>query len=149
MQGAIAVAETGATKAHVFNSARQRGYPDDVADVELVFKQDEDAIDHVLEDGLRAQADAYSEDTGTSEQRRKVYVEDGENVQQDDEADDAVGGGADDGGHGAELRGALRVADLPVCEAEHPVDEELDDAGEDKCQQEYDGDAGKIVLNKV
>ena len=37
-----------------------------------------------------------------------------EDLEEDDEAEDAVGGGADDGGHGAELGGAVEVADLTV-----------------------------------
>jgi hypothetical protein len=49
----------------------------------------------------------------------------------------------------AELRGALGVADLAVSQAEHPVDEELNDAGEDEGNDENDGDPGQIVLEEV
>ena len=102
----------------------QSGDLDDFADVVLVFDEDEDAVEHVLEDGLGAEADADADDAGRGEQRREIDAEDGQDVEKDDEADDAVGGGADDGGDGAELGGALRVADLLVGAAAHPVDEE-------------------------
>ena len=149
VQGAIAVAQVGAAEAHVFNGAGEGGDLDHFANVELVLEQDEDAIDHVFEDGLRAKADAHPKNAGRSEKRREIDVEDREDVQKHDESDDAEGRGADDGGHGAKLRGALRVADLAIGEAEHPVDEELNDAGEDERKQENDGDAREIVLDEI
>ena len=127
----------------------EAGDLDALADVVLILDEDEDAVDHVLEDALCAETDADAEHAGGGEQGGEIDAEDGQNMQQDDEADDGVGGSPNDGGHGAKLGGALGVADLPVGQFEHAVDEELDDALEDKGEDQNDQDAGKVVLDEV
>ena len=64
VEGAVAVAEAGAAEGEVFDGAFEAGEGDGFADVVLVFDEDEDAVEHVLEDGLRAEADADAEDAG-------------------------------------------------------------------------------------
>ena len=56
-------------------------------------------------------------------------------MEQDEEPDDAVGGCTDNRCHGAELGRSLGVADLPVGEAKHAIDEEKDDALEDESRE--------------
>ena len=136
---AAAVAEAGATEGEVFDDAGEAGEGDGFAYVVLVFDEDEDAVEHVLEDGLRAEADAYADDAGGGEKRLVRDVEDVEDLEEGDEAEDAVGGGAENGGHGAELRGAVEVRDLAVGEGAHPLYEEEDDALQDE-EGEEDGE---------
>ena len=64
VEGAVGVAEGGAAEGEVFDGALEAGEDDDFADVVLVFDEDEDAVEHVFEDGLRAEADADAEDAG-------------------------------------------------------------------------------------
>jgi len=149
VESAVAVAQGGAAEAHVLDGAAETGELDGLADVVLVFDEDEDAVEHVFEDALGTEADADAEDAGGGEQRGEVDLEDGEDVQQNDEADDAVGGSPNDGGHGAQLRGALRVADLFIGQREHAVDEEQDHALEHKGNDENDQDAREVELDEV
>ena len=65
-------------------------------------------------------------------------------MQEDDKADDAVRGGAENGGHGAELCGALGVADLAIGKSEHAVDEKVDQALQDEGEDE-DGEEARDV----
>ena len=132
VDGAVAVAQGGAAEGEVFYGALQACDFDDFAHVVLIFDEDEDAVEHVLEDALGAKADADADDAGGGEERGQVDVEDGQHMQQNNEGDDAVGGGADDRGHSAELGGSLGVADLLFGETQHAVDEKAHDALEEK-----------------
>ena len=53
-------------------------------------------------------------------------------MEQDDESDDAVGGGAQDGCDSAEFGGAREIIGLAVGEVAHAVDEEANDTDENK-----------------
>ena len=55
VDGAVAVAELGDAEGEVFDGALEAGDLDGVADVVLVFDEDEDAVEHVFEDGLGAE----------------------------------------------------------------------------------------------
>ncbi|GAC1358219.1 MAG: hypothetical protein NVSMB3_05240 [Acidobacteriaceae bacterium] len=57
-------------------------------------------------------------------------------MQQNDKSEDAVGGGAEDGSHGAQLGGALEVANLAVRESSHASDEEVHDTLQDKSEHQ-------------
>ena len=109
VEGAVGVAEGGAAKGEVFDGAFEACDVDDLADVVLIFDEDQDAVEHVLEDALRAEADGDAENAGGGEQRLVGDAEEVENLEEDDEAEDAVGGGSYDGGHGAELGGPVEV----------------------------------------
>jgi hypothetical protein len=69
-------------------------------------------------------------------------------VEQNDEADDAVGRGAQDGGDGAQLGGALRAGGLAVCQVPHAVDEEGDDSGEDKGDEEDKKHSRQVAVDE-
>ncbi len=127
VEGSVAVAEGGTAEGEVFDGAFEACEDDDFTDVVLVFDEDEDAVEHVLEDGLRAEADADADDAGGGEDGLVRDVEDVEELEEGDESEDAVGGGSQDGGHGAELGGAVEVADLAVGAGVHLFDEEEDD----------------------
>ncbi len=64
VEGAVAVAKAGAAEGEVFDGAFESGQNNDLADVVLIFDEDEDAVEHVLEDGLGAEADADTDDSG-------------------------------------------------------------------------------------
>ena len=54
VEGAISVTELGAAEREVFDGAFEPGKGDNLADVVLIFNEDEDAVEHVFEDGLGA-----------------------------------------------------------------------------------------------
>ncbi len=109
MDCAVGVAQCGDAEGEVLDRAGETGDADAVAYVVLVFEEDEDPVEDVLEEGLGTEADANAEDSGGGEQRGDGNPEDGEDVEQDDESDDAVSGGAQDGGDGAEFGGSLGI----------------------------------------
>lgn len=149
VERAVAVAELGGAQGEIFDRALEAGDANDFTDVVLVFDEDEDAVEHVLEDALRTEADTDANDTGRGQQRGEIDVEDGQDVQQDDEADDTVGGGPDDGCHGAELGGALRVADLSLGQKIHALDEEVDDSLQDESKDENANETGQVGAEEV
>ena len=77
VEGAVGVAQGGAAEGEVFDGAFEAGDVDDLADVVLVFDEDEDAVEHVFEDALRAEADADAENAGGGEEGLVGDVEDG------------------------------------------------------------------------
>ena len=150
VEGAVAVAERGEAEGEVFDGAVQAGDFDDVADVVLVFDEDEDAVEHVFEDGLRAEADAEADDAGGGDEGAERDADRSRAVcMNDDRSREAVGGGADDGGDGAELGGALGVADQRSARCCNRVDEKAGDVLEDESDQESDDDLGQAVLQEV
>src|SRR5258707_50498 len=64
VEGAVGVADAGAAEGEVFDGALESGEAYDLADVVLVFHENEDAVDHVLEDALGAEADGDAENAG-------------------------------------------------------------------------------------
>jgi hypothetical protein len=148
VEGAVGVAETGAAEGEVFDGALEAGEEDDFADVVLVFDEDEEAVDHVLEDGLRAETDADADDAGGGEDGLVGDFEDVEDLQKGDEAEDPVGRGAENGGDGAELCGAVEVRDLTVGAGAHLSYEEENNALEHEDDQENDEDLGQLVAKK-
>jgi hypothetical protein len=71
-------------------------------------------------------------------------------VDQDDESDDSVSGGAEDGGDGAEFGGALGVGGgLVVCETPDAVDEEEDDAKENEGVGEDEEEAREVMADEA
>src|SRR5207249_12305471 len=64
---------------------------DDVADGDLIFHQDEEAGDDVLDERLAAKPDRHADDPGSGEQRGDVDADvgqDGQRGQDDDHAQD-------------------------------------------------------------
>ena len=149
VDGAVGVAQLGDTEGEVFDGAGEAGDANDVADGVLVFDEDEDASEHVLEDGLRAKADAQTDDACRGDEGAERDPECGENLGEEIEANDGVGSGAQDGCHGAELRRALGVADEAVCAAVQTFDEERDDGLKDEGQQQGEEEPGDSVLYEV
>ena len=150
VKGAVAVAEGGGAEGEVFDGAGERGDLDHLANVILVFDKDEDAIEHVFEETLRAETDADANDPGGGEERGQVDVEDRKDVEQDDEAEDADCGGADDGGDGTELGGAGGVAlGVTVGQMAEAVDKEVNDALKREGDDQDEDEARKIVPGEV
>jgi len=145
---AVAVAESGAAQSEVFDGALEAGDFDRVANVVLVFDKDEDAVEHVLEEGLCAETDAEADDSGRRDEGPERDTDGAEQLHGDVDQDEGVGGGADDAGGGAKLRSALVVSDEAVGAAPHALDEEkrqaLQDEGDDKC----DNNLGQAVLQE-
>jgi len=148
VESAVGIAEGGAAEGEVFYGAFQARDGDDLAYVVLVFYEDEDSVEHVLEDGLGAEADADADDAGGGEDGLVGDVEDIEELEEADESEDADGRRADDGGHGAELGGAVEVVSLLVGPCAHLPDEKENDPLEDKQNKEDDQDFWQSGLEK-
>jgi len=121
---AVAVAQRGAAQREVFDCALQTRDFDRVAHVVLVFDEDEDAVEHVLEDGLRAEADAEADHTGRSDEGAERNSDGAQELHGDVGENEAVGARADDSGCGAKLGGSLGVSHQAVGAALHALDEE-------------------------
>ena len=71
-------------------------------------------------------------------------------MEQDDEAYDAIGGGAEDRGDGAELGGALGVVvGVAVGHLPHSIDEEEDDTQDDEPEDDDGGEAREIAADEA
>ena len=68
---AVDVADVGDADADVLDDAGGGAEVDDVADAELVLRDDEEAVQHVLDDVLRAEAEARAERGGEQRERRR------------------------------------------------------------------------------
>lgn len=148
VEGSVAVAEGGAAEREVFDGAFESGDGDDLAYVVLVFDEDEDTVEHVLEDGLGAEADAHADNSSGGEDGLVGDIEDVEELQEGDEAEDAVRGSAKDGGHGAKLGGAVEVRNLVVGPGAHLFYKEEDDPLEYNDDDENYDDLRQLVLEK-
>ena len=60
VEGAVTVADFSAAEGHGLDDAGHAGEADGIADVELVFNQDEGAVENVFDDGLGGEADGYA-----------------------------------------------------------------------------------------
>ena len=144
VEGAVAVTDAGETKGKVFDRALEARDLDDIADVVLVFDEDEVSVNDVLEEGLGGEADAYADDAGGGEERAVVDGEEREDLEEDEEAHDAEGGGANDGGDGAELGATLGVGrDMTLGQTLEAVNEEESDAGEQKEEEQDEEELGE------
>jgi hypothetical protein len=148
VESAVCVADGGASKGEVFDGALEAGEADDLADVVLVFDEDENTVEHVLEDALCAEADGDAQNAGRSEKGLVADVQKVEDLQEDDEAEDGVRSGAYDSGHGAKLGGTVEVAYLMVGAAAQALDEEQHEAMK-HIDDEKDGEElRQLVLNE-
>ena len=68
-EGAVDVADVRHAHAHVLDDAGGEPEVDDVADPDLVLGDDEDAVQHVLHDVLRAEAEAGADGGGEQGER--------------------------------------------------------------------------------
>jgi len=127
VHGAVGVAQGSAAQGHLLDGAGEAGDLDEVADGVLVLDEDVDAVEDVLEDGLRAEADAEADDADRGEQGLEVDVEDGQDLKQDEEGDEDVAGGAQDGGHGAHLRGVAGVGYVAGGDSMHAAHKKADE----------------------
>ena len=96
------------------------GHPrqgDHVAHVVLVFNQDQNAVQHILDDSLSGQADGHAGYARAGQKRPQVEVENVlHDLEKGQEGNDDDAGGADDGGQGADL-GAAGDPRLSRCSA--------------------------------
>jgi len=148
MYCAVGIAQGSDAQGEVDDSTGEAVDFDVIANVVLILEKDKDAVEYIFEEGLRTETDANSDNASGGAQRGKVDIEDGEDMEQDDKADDAICGGAQDGGDGSEFRGALGGRGLTVCQDPHAMDEEIYDLGENKGDDQDDDHAGKIAMDE-
>jgi hypothetical protein len=144
VEGTVGVAETGAPEGEVFDGALETGEQNDFANVVLILNKDEDAVEHVFEDGLRAETDTDADDAGGRQDGLVRDVKDIEQLKERNETKDAVGGSAQNRGHGAELGGAVEVTNLPVGSSPHLFYEEENYALKDEDDEENNEDLRQL-----
>jgi len=149
VDGAVAVAERGATEGEIFDRTLQAGDFDGVTHVVLVFEEDEDAVEHVLEDGLRTKTDAKADNACGSDKRAERHSNGAQQLHADIRHNKGVGAGANDSGGSAELGGALSVSDQAVGAALHAPDEEKGHPLQDESDEQGDDDLGQAVLQEA
>src|SRR6185437_10203744 len=72
-----------------------------------------------------------------------------QDIDQDDEADQAVGGSPEDGGEGSELRGALLIrGSVTIRKPARALDEEAGDAHEEGGNEQEEEELRQIVLDE-
>ena len=86
VERAVAVAQLGHAQGQVLDGALQAGDLDVVADGVLIFEQDEEAGEHVLEERLRAEADAQADDAGAGDERAQRDAQGAECLHEDIES---------------------------------------------------------------
>src|SRR6185312_653397 len=148
IDSAVAVAQCGAAERQVFHRTLHAGDFDGVADVVLVFEEDKDAVEHVLEDGLRTEADAEADNARGSDKGAERDADSTQQLHRNVGEDEGVGAGADDAGRGAKLGGALGVSDQAVGPALHALDEEKRYPLQDEGDEQGNDDLGQTVLEK-
>ena len=149
VERAVAVAELGAAKGEVLDGALKAGDLHGIADAELVLEEDEDAVQHVLEERLGAKADAETDDAGGGDEGAEREVDGPQDFDEEVETEEAIGAGADNASDGAELGGAATVADEGIGAAAKAMGEEEDEALGDEGYDKRDEDLGKALLDEV
>ncbi len=149
VERAVAVAQAGDAEAEVFHGSSEAGDADAVSDGVLVLDEDEDAGEHVLEDGLGSEADAQPDDAGRGDEGAQRDAKGAENLSEEIEAGDAKGGGAQDGGDGAKLAGALIVGDKTVSTVVQTLDEQPHGPLEEEGQEQSEENLRNAVLDEV
>ena len=89
-EGAVDVAHGGDPHADVLDDSGGEAEVDDIADADLVFGDDEDAVEHVLHDVLRAEAEAGADrrrEQGQRAQRGRGEQVDDQQQRDDDDRD--------------------------------------------------------------
>jgi hypothetical protein len=147
VEGAVWVADAGAAEREVFDGAFEAGDVDDLADVVLVFDEDQDAVDHVLKDALGTEADGDAENAGGGEDGLVRDSDEIKDLEEDDEAEDGVRGGSNDRGHGADLGGPMEVGYLMVGAPAQAFNKEQYQTVEYEDDDENDDEFRELVLN--
>ncbi len=114
---------------------------DHIAHVVLVFDEDEDAVEAVLDDGLRGEAEGDASDAGAGQQRCQLEAQHRQDFQGGKEYDDSNAGGPGDGRQGTHL--GYISAGPALGQADHAPGDELEDAGEHPCPDEDDDNLGQ------
>ena len=94
-----------------------------------------------------AEADSDAKDAGRGKKGLVGDVKEVQDLEEDDEAEDGVRGGAHDGRHGAELGGAVEVARLTVGAPAQAFDEKEHKAMKRKNDEENGDKLRQLVLN--
>src|SRR5262245_22670663 len=150
VQGAVGIAQDGAAHGHVFDRALHAGDAHHVAEVVLVLQQNEEAVDHVFHQSLRAKPDGETGDSGRSQQRLHVDAEGGKHLHQREEKYDEEADAVDDAGQSAQLLRAHALRQfLRLAEAHQAVGGNAQQADQDEGNQQDERDAPRLVLQPL
>jgi len=86
VESAVGITQSGSAKREIFDRAFEACDVDDFADVVLIFNEDEDAVEHILEEALCAEADADAEDSGGGQNWLIRDSDKAQNLEKDDES---------------------------------------------------------------
>ena len=148
---AVHVAHVGDPHGDVFDDSRREPHVDHVADADLILGDDEQSVEHVLDDVLRAEAEARPDRGG--QQRERAHQVGREPVGDQDERDDhdrdvddvlqnrAEGAGALDETHIRERRALKGLCVVDIGLELGAIDDPEHDAPDQQSQHERDDDA--------
>ena len=134
----------GFAEGHGLDGSREAGHGDHVAHVELVFDEDQGAVQHVLHDVLRGQADGYAGDAGRGQQRRQVHSDGSQKLHAHDGADDGEPGGADYARERFHLGDTGYADGVTLGEANHVVGDEAEQAAENQSDDGNHDQVGQL-----
>jgi hypothetical protein len=128
---AVHVAQAHVAQRHFLDQAAFPGHLDDVALAHLVFEQQEEAGEVVLDQALRAEADRHARHAGGGEDRRHRDAELAEHQRAGDDDDDDRSAVAEDAGERLDARLLVGARRLPL----HVAPEDADQAVRGRLQQ--------------
>ena len=99
----MVVAQQSGAQRHALDRAGDAANPHRVADLVLVLHEDEEAVDDVVDQGLRAEADGEPGDAGAGQQRRHVDAQHGQDLQQREKYRHEDARAVDDAAEGPQL----------------------------------------------
>lgn len=150
VDGAVGIAKHSAAEGQGFYRALDSGGADDVSDVKGVLYEDEESVDEVFDQGLGAEADGKTDDTGGGEERPDVQPEDGQDrhgrIENDHEDPNAV----DDTGQRAELLSAKPGGKvLPLTVVDEAIPECSNGQEDDNANDENAENLGCVMPQEV
>ena len=149
VDGAVVVAQDGAAERHVFHSTFDGGSADGITNIVLVLEQDEEAVDDVLDQRLRAEADSQSGNACAGQYGAEVEADLGENFQRGHEIDDELADAIQDPSHGFDLARAHIGIAVGNAEGAHAVRDGAEYPQKQKGNQQDEDDLGQVVLHEL
>src|SRR5207248_5926885 len=100
---AVFVAEHAHPQTHAFNRSFHARYTDHIANVILIFEQDEETIDEIMNQCLRAETDCESSNARAGQHRTQIQAKQRKNFQSSNKRNNKHAYAGNYTGHGPEL----------------------------------------------
>src|SRR5258708_26945963 len=141
MECAIRVPQRSATHGDLFHRSADRAGTNRVSDLKLVFRQNEEAVDHVFDQGLCPETNRHPDNTGAGQQRLDINTEKLQRLHDRHKKNGKDSRAVNHAGQRLDLLGArsatkrsflAQLADLPGQQPEHAYEDEGDHQDHDQ-----------------